>query len=672
MKKVILIILCLYVFGKASSQGIILLYTGEGSLSFGDPLNWIQINVPLGQTPVQRPPTSIDDVVFSKARSGVSTIGFVTSDTIGIGGGQSSFCRRMYVYGMDIEFRATDADQSGADVRVYTSTGGGVVLDSGTILHAGQFSLLGGNPDVAGLDVRDSKFGFETQHNRINAELYLEKNGKARFKRSSFAGFYLGSTNGINTNGGSIYADSSTFNAGSFIMGDNSVDTFTNSSIIPNGINDGGLNFLIGRNATFVSENDTIFVHYGNLNFTTSGSIFNGNVQGWYFNFAQEDSAHPLPNIINGDVFITEDPAAGISGDLKISGNLTGYMPASGFPVTPNVMVNSEAAFTIAGIRNFGDGVVIKNCVQDFCHYKLEFFGSSNSNISWNIGFPVDTLVINKTGCAKVTCTNSLYVAGATNIESGQLTLDPNDTIHYKFVCAGNIDILQGGGLFLRRDSNGIVPNIAVAGMITDHNPTPDSTCQGLSNPYSGLITHYSAILPVTLVNFSGRYQDKSIILSWGTENELNTKYITVEKSYDEVAFFPLGDVIASGNVQGKKNYSYNDRSFLKAVNYYRLKSVDADATNLYSKIISIAAPNNNASVLYPNPVRDKVMLKLHDAYSRTLITIVDLTGRFIREMRFKQGVTDITINTTDLAAGSYSLIIHSATSQITIPFIKE
>ena len=675
MKQVMLIILCLYIFENASSQGITLLYTGEGSQSFGDALNWIQINVPPGQTPVQRPPTSIDDVVFSKARSGVSGIGFVVADTLGIGGGSSSFCRRMYVYGMDIEFRATDVDQSGADVRVYTSTGGGLVLDSGTILHSGQFRLHGGNSDVAGLDVRDSKFGQETQHNRVNAELYLEDNGKARFKRSSFAGFYFGSiknSEGIYANGGGIYADSSTFNAGSFIMGDNSVDTFTNSSIIPNGINDGGVQFLIGRNSSFVSENDTIFVHYGTLIFTTSGSVFNGNITGWYFNFAQEDTTHPLPNIINGDVVITEDPAAGISGDLKISGNITGYMPAAGFPVTPHVIVNGTNAFDIAGIRNFGDGVVIKNCVQDFCHYKLEFFGNKNSNIFWNVGFPVDTLIINKTGCAKVTCTNSLYVAGATRIESGQLALEPNENIHYKFVCAGNVDIFQGGGLFLRRNSNGIVANMAVAGTITDYNSTQDSTCEGLSNPYNGLITHYSATLPVTLVDFSGKYRDKSITLNWSTENELNTKYFTVEKRYEQVTFIPLSNVIASGNMQSLKNYSYNDKGFLKAVNYYRLKSVDADGRYSYSKIIAVAAPNDNAIILYPNPVRDKLILKLHDAYSQTIIRIADLAGRVKRQMTFNQGVTDIYINTADLPAGTYSLIIHSANLQRTISFIKE
>lgn len=65
-------------------------------------------------------------------------------------------------------------------------------------------------------------------------------------------------------------------------------------------------------------------------------------------------------------------------------------------------------------------------------------------------------------------------------------------------------------------------------------------------------------------------------------------------------------------------------------------------------------------------------MLKLHDAYTQTVINIVDVTGRSIRHIRPGQGVTDIVINTTDLSAGTYSLIIHSATSQITLPFVKE
>jgi hypothetical protein len=79
-----------------------------------------------------------------------------------------------------------------------------------------------------------------------------------------------------------------------------------------------------------------------------------------------------------------------------------------------------------------------------------------------------------------------LYVSGATRIEGGQLRLDPDDNIPYKFVCAGNIDIAAGAGLFLQKDSNGKVANMAVAGVIIDHNPTPDSLCVGVSNPTKG------------------------------------------------------------------------------------------------------------------------------------------------------------------------------------------
>ena len=118
------------------------------------------------------------------------------------------------------------------------------------------------------------------------------------------------------------------------------------------------------------------------------------------------------------------------------------------------MIIDGQDIFEIGGIRNFGNTVSVTNCMQDYCHYKMEFFGNTNSNIDWSVGFPVDTLVINKTACAKVTCTNSLYVAGATRINSGQLALVPNDTIPYKFVCAGNVEISQGGGIFLRRDSS--------------------------------------------------------------------------------------------------------------------------------------------------------------------------------------------------------------------------
>ena len=156
-------------------------------------------------------------------------------------------------------------------------------------------------------------------------------------------------------------------------------------------------------------------------------------------------------------------------------------------------------------------------------------------------------------------------------------------------MCAGNVDISVGGGLFLRRDAAGVVANIAVGGTLVDHNPSPDSTCAGLSNPYGGTITFYTPLLPVTLLDFYGRYGDKAVILSWSTEREINTKYFTIEKSFDQVSFIPLTNIIASGNAH-THDYHYTDRSSLNGISYYRLKMVDADGRFTYSKIIAIAA----------------------------------------------------------------------------------
>lgn len=80
--------------------------------------------------------------------------------------------------------------------------------------------------------------------------------------------------------------------------------------------------------------------------------------------------------------------------------------------------------------------------------------------------------------------------------------LNPNHHHPYKFVCAGNVDIAQGGGLFLRRDAAGVVANIAVGGTLVDHNASTDSTCAGLSNPYDGIITFYTPLLPVNHRSF--------------------------------------------------------------------------------------------------------------------------------------------------------------------------
>ncbi len=671
MKRIFITIACLNICVCLYSQGITLLY--KNKLGWDNPLSWVQLNTPTGQTPIQRVPTQDDDVVISFSMSGISLVGFATDNTnpdFNIGGSSPtgpSRCRSMHVSNTDISFDNFSLIDQAPTVHVYTSNGGFLKIDSGSNVEHGHFYLHGGNPAITDLQILHSTYGILFSHADWTG---IEWDGNARLKLVgskiagySFAGHFAGD----------IFIDSCTIETNEFTIADNSKATLLNSTVTNNG-NNNYLKFFIGRNSNFVSDKDTVFTFSG-LDFTTSGAQLNGNVGGLgagpgNFNFLQEDPAHPLPNIINGNLTTAElSTGIGISGDLKISGNLSGF-PDDMINNPIAVLVNGMDVFEIGGIKNYGSNAFINNCIQDFCHYKLEFFGNTNSRITWPGGFPVDTLIINKSGCAKVTFDSSLYVSGATRIVSGQLVLDPNNGIPYKFVCAGNVDIAQGGRLFLRKNTSGVLANIAVGGTLTDHNTSADTTCASLGDPNNG--TLYPVSVPDTLLDFSGTYSNKTITLSWSTQKEINTKYFTLEKSFDQQSFLPLTNVAASGNGQGKKNYQYIDNSTLNEINYYRLKLVTTDSTFTYSKTLAIAAPANNLITIFPNPVHDKLFIRLPTVTGETQIIIADAKGNVLHRIKLVAGTTETSVNTATLSAGVYSISFQSGNLKNIQRFIKQ
>ncbi len=491
MKQFIIFVLSLSFYNNIFCQGVTLLY--KEPLGWNNPLSWIQINTPGGGTPIQRVPTELDDVVVSKSLSGISSANFSADNVhtdffVGSSNTVGYRCRSMHISNTAVRFETTVSSELAPSIKVYTHNGGSVTIDSGSNVFSGHFQLHGGNPSITDLQVLYSSFGNFIV-NEYKSSLEWESGGRVKLVASAVGGYTIG-----NESGGNFYADSCIFETYTFKLGSNSNATLLNSTV-RNYLDNGVFTFFIGRNANFVSDNVRLEPAQG-FNFTSSGSVLNGHLTttsgyaGGSSNFLQQDPANPLPNIINGNVRVGEVNNIGICGDLKISGDLTGF--TSDFYNNPAMLqVNAQNVFNVAGVKNYKGNLTIDNCADHFCHYKLEFFGSTNSNIHWNAAFPVDTLVVNKTGCAKVTASNSLYVSGVTRIESGQLVLDPNDAIPFKFVCLGDLKIMQGAGIFLGKNSAGLAASMAIQGNLYDYNPVADSTCAGLSNPYAGDITLY-------------------------------------------------------------------------------------------------------------------------------------------------------------------------------------
>jgi hypothetical protein len=119
-------------------------------------------------------------------------------------------------------------------------------------------------------------------------------------------------------------------------------------------------------------------------------------------------------------------------------------------------------------------------------------------------------------------------------------------------------------------------------------------TIAGAITTQASVVTAYTTLcgltLPVKWLYFRGNPVQKNVLLEWGTTNEINNQFFTVEKSSDGIFYETLGTVNA---IPGGADHKY---SLLdgqpSAINFYRLSQTDIDGRRSYYTIIKV---NRNA-----------------------------------------------------------------------------
>lgn len=195
---------------------------------------------------------------------------------------------------------------------------------------------------------------------------------------------------------------------------------------------------------------------------------------------------------------------------------------------------------------------------------------------------------------------------------------------------------------------------------------------------FSGFIVQTSAIaLPVTLLEFKGRIINDNALLSWKTENEQHADKTIIERSLDGRNYSAIGAVMAY-NTAGTHSYNFTDiqvNLLSTDILYYRLKQVDIGGRYSYSGIVALSLSNKNITLLYPNPVQDKLTLLITTGKSEKLqMSIIDNTGRVIRkkELNISAGSISTQWNIHGLATGVYSLRIEGEGIHQNMRFIKQ
>ncbi len=94
--------------------------------------------------------------------------------------------------------------------------------------------------------------------------------------------------------------------------------------------------------------------------------------------------------------------------------------------------------------------------------------------------------------------------------------------------------------------------------------------------------------LPVNWLYFRGKPVQQNVLLEWGTSNETNNGFFTIQKSKDGIAFETLTTVNTTKAVGvTEQNYSFTDLQPY-SLGYYRLSQTDKDGKNSVYKTIQV------------------------------------------------------------------------------------
>ncbi len=192
-----------------------------------------------------------------------------------------------------------------------------------------------------------------------------------------------------------------------------------------------------------------------------------------------------------------------------------------------------------------------------------------------------------------------------------------------------------------------------------------------------------TAPLPISLLSFTGRKQDKTNLLEWATASETNNKGFELQRSANGTDFTSVAYVNSKalgGNSSAQLNYSFSDVTPLSGTNYYRLKQVDKDGKFSMSNIVAIKGlkPTQLQLVnVYPNPTVNKLNVNIESPVTENItLFVTDMAGKTLMNLRKAVAVGDniFELNVSTLPTGSYLIkaICANGCETTTAKFVKQ
>ena len=190
----------------------------------------------------------------------------------------------------------------------------------------------------------------------------------------------------------------------------------------------------------------------------------------------------------------------------------------------------------------------------------------------------------------------------------------------------------------------------------------------------TAIINPEAGPLPVTLTKFIvSLIRENNVQIAWATSMEINCSKFVIQRSYEGNTFTDIQTIAGNGTTNLFHAYSTTDNpyTFKGGAVYYRLKQIDLDRKQNFSKIISVkvAGPANPEITVSPNPFNDYINVKTTWDQSEAMsVKIFNVQGKevYLKEMSVSKGVNILKITgLSNLSPGNYYLQLLSANQKI-------
>lgn len=182
--------------------------------------------------------------------------------------------------------------------------------------------------------------------------------------------------------------------------------------------------------------------------------------------------------------------------------------------------------------------------------------------------------------------------------------------------------------------------------------------------------------LPVHFVSFTAHKQLQTVLLSWTTAQEQNSRYFIVERTSAGAVYDSIGVVSASGTISTAASYFFTDIAPLQGDNLYRLKQLDVDGRFIHSKIVKVHIGEDAAGFsVIQNPVQNILGLQVQlSAALKMKLQVRDISGHLLvsEERMGSKGSSVYSISIDHLARGTYLINVQTENMNITKRFIKQ